>query len=110
MAKARAEAIASAKREAAKNQADLAVSKYVTEYTDRVGSNWIKDDCRGIYDLPRAIIRNGEFIKLTGTSGDYSCDQSLIDAIKNTTPPEASNPIARRTIQTENISFIFKQS
>lgn len=110
LAKVRAEAIASAKREAAKNQADLAVSKYVTEYTDRVGSNWIKDDCRGIYDLPRAIIRNGEFIKLTGTSGDYSCDQSLIDAIKNTTPPEVSNPIARRTIQTENISFIFKQS
>jgi len=106
LAKAKAEAIASAKREAAKNQADLAVSKYVTEYTDRVGSNWIKDDCRGIYDLPRAIIRNGEFIKLTGTSGDYSCDQSLIDAIKNTTPPEIINPIARRTIQTENISFI----
>lgn len=110
LAKAKAEAIASAKREAAKNQADLAVSKYVTEYTDRVGSNWIKDDCRGMYDLPRAIIRNGEFIKLTGTSGDYSCDQSLIDAIKNTTPPEITNPIARRTIQTENISFIFKQS
>lgn len=110
LAKARAEAIASAKREAAKNQAQSAISSYISEYQDRVGANWIKDSCRGIYDLPRAIIRNGNFIKLTGSSGDYQCDQSLIDAIKNTTPPTISNSTAKRTIQTENISFIFKQT
>ncbi|MDE4940793.1 protein TolA, partial [Francisella tularensis subsp. holarctica] len=40
----------------------------------------------------------------------YRCDQSLIDAIKNTTPPTITNNVARITIQTENISFIFKQS
>jgi colicin import membrane protein len=48
-------------------------------------------------------------MKLTGTSGNYKCDQSLIDAIKNTTPPTLTNNIARQTVQSENISFIFSQ-
>ncbi|MED7818734.1 MULTISPECIES: cell envelope integrity protein TolA [unclassified Francisella] len=110
LAKARAEAIAAAKKEAEQNQAQRAIASYILEYQTRVGDNWIKDPCRGIYNLPRAIIRNGNFIKLTGTSGSYMCDQSLINAIKNTTPPQISNSAARKTIQTENISFIFKQT
>ncbi|ALB01969.1 gramicidin synthase [Francisella persica ATCC VR-331] len=108
LAKARAEA--AARKQIEQNQAQSAISSYITEYQDRVGANWIKDSCRGIYDLPRAIIRNGKFINLTGTSGNYRCDQSLIDAIKNTTPPVITNNVARKTIQKENISFIFKQS
>ncbi|APC92152.1 MULTISPECIES: cell envelope integrity protein TolA [Francisella] len=110
LAKARAEAEAAARKQIEQNQAQSAISSYIAEYQDRVGANWIKDSCRGIYDLPRAIIRDGKFIKLTGTSGNYRCDQSLIDAIKNTTPPVITNNVARKTIQTENISFIFKQS
>lgn len=110
LAKARAEAIAAAKRQAEQNQAQRAISSYIAEYQTRVGDNWIKDPCRGIYNLPRAIIKNGSFIKLTGTSGSYRCDQSLINAIKNTTPPQISNSAARKTIQSENISFIFKQT
>ncbi|MDE5030210.1 protein TolA, partial [Francisella tularensis subsp. holarctica] len=35
---------------------------------------------------------------------------SLIDDIKNTTTPTITNNVARKTIQTDNISFIFKQS
>ena len=108
LAKARAEA--AARKQIEQNQAQSAISSYIAEYKDRVGANWIKDSCRGIYDLPHAIIRNGKFIKLTGTSGNYRCDQSLIDAIKNTTPPVITSNVARKTIQTENISFIFKQS
>ncbi len=77
-------------------------------YKDKIGSNWIKDYCRGIYNLPDAIIKNGRFIKLTGTSGNYRCDQSLIDAIKNTTPPTISNNVARKTIQIENVRFEFE--
>ncbi|OIN84440.1 cell envelope integrity protein TolA [Francisella sp. TX07-6608] len=110
LAKARAEAEAAARKQIEQNQAQSAISSYIAAYQDRVGANWIKDSCRGIYDLPRAIIRDGKFIKLTGTSGNYRCDQSLIDAIKNTTPPTITNNVARKTIQTENISFIFKQS
>ncbi|ASG68680.1 protein TolA [Francisella halioticida] len=110
LAKARAQAIAAAKRQAEQSQAQRAIYSYISEYQTRVGDNWIKDPCRGIYNLPRAIIRNGRFIKLTGTSGSYMCDQSLINAIKNTTPPQISNNAARKTIQTENISFIFKQT
>lgn len=110
LAKARAEAKAAARKQIEQNQAQLAISSYIAEYQDRVGANWIKDSCRGIYDLPHAIIINGKFIKLTGTSGNYRCDQSLIDAIKNTTPPVITSNVARKTIQTENISFIFKQS
>ena len=108
LAKARAEA--AARKQIEQNQAQSAISSYIAEYQDRVGANWIKDSCRGIYDLPHAIIRNAKFIKLTGTSGNYRCDQSLIDAIKNTTPPVITSNVARKTIQTENISFIFKQS
>ncbi|GAB4221803.1 MAG: hypothetical protein Kow0076_0690 [Francisella sp.] len=110
LAKAKAEAETAARKQIEQNRAQSAISRYIAEYQDRVGSNWIKDDCRGIYNLPRAIIRNGKFIKLTGTSGNYQCDQSLINAIKNTTPPDVTNDIARKTIQTENISFIFKQN
>ncbi|KEI34766.1 cell envelope integrity protein TolA [Allofrancisella frigidaquae] len=110
LAKAKTEAEAAAKKQIEQNQAQSAIASYISEYQDRVGSNWIKDSCRGIYDLPRAIIRNGRFVKLTGTSGNYSCDQSLVDAIKNTTPPTISNSVAKQTIQSENISFIFKQS
>jgi colicin import membrane protein len=110
LAKARAEAEAAARKQIEQNQAQSAISSYISEYQDRVGANWIKDSCRGIYNLPRAIIRDGRFIKLTGSSGNYSCDQSLIDAIKNTTPPTISNNVAKKTIQTENISFIFKQN
>ncbi|OEZ33596.1 protein TolA [Francisella endosymbiont of Amblyomma maculatum] len=110
LAKARAEAEAAARKQIEQNQAQSAISSYIAEYQDRVGANWIKDSCRGIYDLPYAIIRNGKFIKLTGTSGNYRCDQSLIDAIKNTTPPVITSNVAIKTIQTENISFIFKQS
>ncbi|MDE4992744.1 cell envelope integrity protein TolA, partial [Francisella tularensis] len=73
------------------NQAKSAISSYIDAYQDRVGANWIKDSFRGIYDLPRAIIRDGKFIKLTGTSVNYRCDQSLIDSIKNTTPPTITN-------------------
>ncbi|MFV9925326.1 MAG: cell envelope integrity protein TolA [Francisella endosymbiont of Hyalomma scupense] len=110
LAKARAEAEAAARKQIEQNQAQSAISSYIAEYQDRVGANWIKDSCRGIYDLPHAIIRNGKFIKLTGTSGNYRCDQSLIDAIKNTIPPVITSNVARKTIQTENINFIFKQS
>ena len=110
LAKARAEAEAAARKQIEQNEAQSAISSYITAYQDRVGANWIKDSCRGIYDLPRAIIRDGKFIKLTGTSGNYRCDQSLIDAIKNTTPPVITNDVAKKTIQIENISFIFKQS
>ncbi|MFV9972308.1 MAG: cell envelope integrity protein TolA [Francisella endosymbiont of Hyalomma asiaticum] len=110
LAKARAEAEAAARKQIEQNQAQSSISSYIAEYQDRVGANWIKDSCRGIYDLPHAIIRNGKFIKLTGTSGNYRCDQSLIDAIKNTIPPVITSNVARKTIQTENINFIFKQS
>ncbi|MFT4694029.1 MAG: colicin import membrane protein [Francisella sp.] len=111
--KARDERLAKAKEAARKQveqtQAQSAISSYISQYQDRVGSNWIKDSCRGIYNFPRAIIKNGQFMKLTGTSGNYMCDQSLIDAIKNTTPPTLTNNIARQTVQSENISFIFSQ-
>lgn len=107
--KARAEAEASAKREVAKNQANLAVGRYIAEYASRVSENWVKDDCRGIYDFPEAISKNGKFIKLTGTSGSYACDQSLIEAVKNTTPPKVSNIVAMQTIQNENVRFKFEQ-
>ncbi|MFV9984874.1 MAG: cell envelope integrity protein TolA [Francisella endosymbiont of Hyalomma asiaticum] len=110
LAKTRAEAEAAAKKQIEQNQAQSAIFSYIAEYQDRVGANWIKDSCRGIYDLPHAIIRNGKFIKLTGTSGNYRCDQSLIDAINNTIPPVITSNVARKTIQTENINFIFKQS
>lgn len=110
LAKARAEAEAAARKQIEQNQAQSAISSYIAEYQDRVGANWIKDSCRGIYDLPHAIIRNGKFIKFTGTSGNYRCDQSLIDAIKNTIPPVITSNVARKTIQSENINFIFKQS
>lgn len=108
--KAREEAEAKARKEVEQNQAQRAISSYISEYQDRVGSNWIKDDCRGIYDLPRAIIRNGKFMRLTGSSGNYRCDKSLIDAIQNTTPPVVTNSIAKQTLERENVSFIFKQS
>lgn len=107
---AKAEAEAQARKQIEQNQADRAISSYISAYQDRVGDNWIKDSCRGIYDLPRAIIKNGQFIKLTGTSGSFSCDKSLIDAIKNTTPPTITNNAARQTIETESISFIFTQN
>lgn len=110
IAKAKAQAQESARRQVQKNQAQSAISSYISKYQDRVGSNWIKDSCRGIYSFPRAIIRDGKFVKLTGTSGNYGCDQSLINAIKNTTPPNITNDIAKQTIQKENISFIFKQN
>ncbi|MDE5014469.1 cell envelope integrity protein TolA, partial [Francisella tularensis subsp. holarctica] len=85
LAIARAVVEGAARIQLEQNQAQSAISSYIAAYHDRVGANWIKDYCRGIYDLPRAIIRDGKFIKLNGTSGNYRCDQSLIDAIKNTT-------------------------
>ena len=110
LADARAEAEAKAREQIEQSRADRAISSYISDYQNRVGDNWIKDSCRGIYDLPRAIIKNGQFIKLTGTSGNFSCDKSLIDAIKNTTPPTVTNSAARQTIETESISFIFTQN
>ena len=84
---------------------DSAVSRVFWKF--KAFSNWIKDSCRGIYNFPRAITRNGRFIKLTGTSGNYRCDQSLIDAVKNTQPPAISNSIAKQRVQNENLSFKF---
>lgn len=110
LAKAKAEAQAAARKQVEQNQAQSAISSYISQYQERVGSNWIKDSCRGIYDFPRAITRNGQFIKLTGTSGNYKCDQSLIDAVKNTQPPAISNNVARQTVQNENLSFKFNSN
>ncbi|AJC48192.1 cell envelope integrity protein TolA [Allofrancisella guangzhouensis] len=103
-----AKAEAAAKKQIEQNQAQSAIVSYISEYKDRIGANWIKDPCRGIDSLPDAIIRNGQFIKLTGTSGDYRCDTSMIDAIKNTTPPIISNNVARKTILAENVRFEFE--
>ncbi|AIT09344.1 gramicidin synthase [Candidatus Francisella endociliophora] len=108
LAKAKAEAQAAARKQVEQSQAQSAISSYISEYQSRVGANWIKDSCRGIYNLPRAVTQNGRFIKLTGTSGSYRCDQSLIDAVKNTQPPNISNTIAKQTIQRENLSFEFE--
>lgn len=108
LAKARAEAQAAARKQVEQTQAQSAISSYISEYQSRVGANWIKDSCRGIYNLPRAVTRNGQFIKLTGTSGSYRCDQSLIDAVKKTSPPSISNAVARQTIQREKLSFQFE--
>ena len=110
LVKAKAEAQAAARKQVEQNQAQSAISSYISQYQERVGSNWIKDSCRGIYDFPRAITRNGQFIKLTGTSGNYKCDQSLIDAVKNTQPPAISNNVARQTVQNENLSFKFNSN
>ncbi|QIV96394.1 cell division and transport-associated protein TolA [Allofrancisella inopinata] len=107
LAKAKTQAEAAAKEKEEQTQAQLAVGSYVSEYKDRIGANWIKDPCRGIDNLPDAIIRNGQFIKLTGASGDYRCDRSMIDAIKNTTPPEVSNSRAKQIIQSENLKLRF---
>ena len=107
-AKKRAEALA--KKQAEQKLANSAVSKYIAQYQDRVGSNWIKDSCRGIYNFPRAIIRDGKFIRLTGTTENDKCDQSLINAIKYTTPPIVTNKLAREIIKGQNISFIFRQT
>jgi colicin import membrane protein len=108
----KAEAQEAARKQIAQSQAQSAISSYISKYQDLVGQNWIRDNCRGIYDddLPRAIIRNGRFVKLTGTSGDFKCDMSLITAIKNTQSPYISNSSARQTVQSENISFIFTQN
>ncbi len=110
-AAAKAEAQTAARKQIAQSQAQSAISSYLSKYQALVGQNWIKDNCRGIDEsnLPRAIIRNGRFVKLTGTSGDYSCDRSLITAIKNTQSPYIANSSARQTVKSENISFIFKQ-
>ena len=110
IAKAKAEAQEAARKQVEQTQAQSAISNYISHYQERVGSNWIKDSCRGIYKFPRAITKNGKFIKLTGTSGNYRCDQSLIDAVKNTQPPVISNSIARQTVQNENLSFKFNQN
>ena len=83
---------------------------YVSEYAARIGENLIKDNCRGIYELPKAIIKNGEFVKLTGTSGNFACDKSLVDAVKSTTPPPITNTIAKQIIAKEGISFEFEQN
>ncbi|MGQ4003655.1 cell envelope integrity protein TolA [Francisellaceae bacterium CB300] len=107
LAKAKAEAQEAARKQVEQTQAQSAISSYISHYQERVGSNWIKDSCRGIYNFPRAITRNGRFIKLTGTSGNYRCDQSLIDAVKNTQPPAISNSIAKQRVQNENLSFKF---
>ncbi|MGQ4002661.1 cell envelope integrity protein TolA [Francisellaceae bacterium CB299] len=107
LAKAKAEAQEAARKQVEQTQAQSAISSYISHYQERVGLNWIKDSCRGIYNFPRAITRNGRFIKLTGTSGNYRCDQSLIDAVKNTQPPAISNSIAKQRVQNENLSFKF---
>ena len=107
-AKKRAEALA--KKQVEQKLANSAVTKYIAQYQDRVGSNWIKDSCRGIYNFPRAIIRDGKFIRLTGTTENDKCDQSLINAIKYTTPPIVTNKLAREIIKSQNISFIFRQT
>ncbi|AJI47692.1 protein TolA [Francisella philomiragia] len=108
LAKAKAEAIASAKREAEKNQATRALSRYFVEYTDRVGANWIRDNCRGIYSFPKVVTKDGKFIRLDGSTGNPACDQSLIEAVENTTPPEITNSVAKQRIQNENLSIEFK--
>lgn len=113
--KARAEAIASAKREAQesarrqvqKSQTDSAIASYLGEYQQRIEDHWVRDNCRGIYKFPKAIAKNGQFIKLSGTTGNFRCDQSLIDAIKDTTPPVITNDLAKQRLQDENISFLF---
>lgn len=110
LAKAKAEAEEAAREQIEQAQAQSAISSYISQYQQRVGSNWIKDSCRGIYSFPRAITKNGKFIKLSGTSGNYKCDQSLIDAVKNTTPPVISNNSARQTVQRENLSFKFNSN
>jgi colicin import membrane protein len=110
LAKAKAEAQDAARKQVEQSQAQAAISGYISQYQERVGSNWIKDSCRGIYKFPKAITRNGQFIKLTGTSGNYECDQSLIDAVKNTQPPAISNNVARQTVQSENLSFNFNSN
>lgn len=109
-AKAKAEAQEAARKQVEKSRAQAAISDYISQYQERVGSNWIKDACRGIYKFPRAVTRNGKFIKLTGTTGNYRCDQSLIDAIKNTQSPAISNSVAKQTIQDENLSFKFNSN
>ena len=110
-AAAKAEAQAIARKQISQSQAQSAISSYLSKYQALVSQNWIKDNCRGIDEsnLPRAIIRNGRFVKLTGTSGDFRCDESLVSAIKNTQSPYIANSSARQTVQSENISFIFKQ-
>ena len=110
LAKAKAEAQEAARKQIEQTQAQSAISSYISQYQERVGSNWIKDSCRGIYKFPRAITKNGQFIKLTGTTGNYKCDQSLIDAVKNTQPPAISNNSARQTVQRENLSFKFNSN
>jgi len=110
LAKAKAEAQEAARKQVEQNQAQSAISSYIAQYQQLVGSNWIKDSCRGIYKFPRAITRNGQFIKLTGTTGNYKCDQSLIDAVKNTQPPAIGNGSARQTVQRENLSFKFNSN
>ena len=110
LAKAKAEAQEAARKQVEQTQAQSAISSYISQYQERVGSNWIKDSCRGIYKFPRAITKNGQFIRLTGTTGNYKCDQSLIDAVKNTQPPAISNSSAKQTIQQENLSFKFNSN
>ncbi len=110
LAKAKADAQEASRKQVAQSQAQSAISSYISQYQERVGSNWIKDSCRGIYKFPRAITRNGKFIKLTGTTGNYRCDQSLIDAVKNTQPPALYNNVAKQTVQSKNLSFKFNQN
>lgn len=107
LAKARAEAQESARRQVQKSQSDSAIASYLGEYQQRIEDHWVRDNCRGIYKFPKAIARNGRFIKLTGTTGNFRCDQSLIDAIKDTTPPAITNDVAKQRLQDENISFLF---
>ena len=110
LAKAKIEAEAAARKQVEQTQAQYAISSYISQYQERVGSNWIKDSCRGIYKFPLVVTRNGKFIKLTGTTGNYKCDQSLIDAVKNTQPPTISNNTARQIVQSENLKFKFNSN
>lgn len=110
-AQAKKDAEKQRKAQAAKRRSasQRAVASYISEYQNMVGMNWIKDECRGIYDLPKATIRNGRFIKLNGSSGNFRCDRSLVQAIKKTTAPKIDNLDARKIIESENVSFVFKQ-
>ncbi|MDE5035893.1 protein TolA, partial [Francisella tularensis subsp. holarctica] len=59
LAKARAEVEAAARKQNEQNQAQSAISSYIAAYEDRVGAHWSTDSCRGLYGLPRAILREG---------------------------------------------------
>ena len=94
-------------RKLEQSKAQKAIGTFIRKYQQKVGDNWIKDSCRGIYNLPSAIILNGKFVKLIGTSGSQQCDNSLINAIKNTQAPIITNTIAKNTIEKEKIEFKF---